>query len=61
MRDLPPRPKSDGGDPFFVAATFNGGPMELPDSPRVATLRKEWKELTESLPPEPPVTKAVCR
>ena len=26
-------------NPFFAAATFNGGPMELADSPRVAELR----------------------
>jgi cytochrome c553 len=59
-RDLPPRPKSDAADPFFAAATFNGGPMELPDSPRVATLRREFKLLESSMPPEPPLATAVC-
>jgi hypothetical protein len=59
-RDLPQRPNTEGGDPFFVAATFNGGPMELADSPRVALPRKEWKELEKSLPPEPPMASAVC-
>ncbi|HTM49982.1 MAG TPA: PSD1 and planctomycete cytochrome C domain-containing protein [Bryobacteraceae bacterium] len=59
-RDLPPRPKSDAGDPFYVAATFNGGPMEIPESARVATLRREWKYLEKSLPPPPALATAVC-
>src|SRR5205085_10136258 len=59
-RDLPPRPKAEGADPFFAGLTFNGGPMELADSPRVATLRSEWKALEASLPPEPPLATAVC-
>ena len=59
-RDLPPRPKVEDADPFFAGATFNGGPMELPDSPRVATLRSEWKAIEASLPPEPALATAVC-
>jgi hypothetical protein len=59
-RDLPERPKiSPEADPFFVAVTFNGGPLELADSPRVAELRREWKQLEATLPPEPPLASAV--
>ncbi len=59
-RDLPPRPKSDAeDDPFFDAVTFNGGPLDLPDSPRVAELRREWDSLVKTLPPEPPMASAV--
>ena len=54
---LSPRPT--GSDPFFAAATFNGGPMELADSPRVALARKEWKEHEESLPPAPAMANGV--
>ena len=43
-RDVPERPKfGPRKDPFFAAATFNGGPMDLPDSERVATCRSEWQ------------------
>ena len=58
-RDLPPRP-TPAEDPFFKALTFNGGPMELTDSPRVAELRAEWKRLQDSLPAQPPMASAVC-
>jgi hypothetical protein len=34
--------------------------MELPDSPRAAQLRAEWKELEATLPPPPPMASAVC-
>jgi len=53
------RASRDEPDPFFAATTFNGGPMELADSPRVALARKEWKELEKSLPPEPPMASGV--
>ena len=54
MRDLPPRPKANPeSNPFFAALTFNGGPMELAESPRVAELRREWKQPESTLPPEP--------
>jgi cytochrome c553 len=56
-RDLPPRPTAS--DPFFAAATFKGGPMELADTPRVALARKEWEEMEKSLPPEPPMASGV--
>ena len=68
QRDLPKRPTpsdlasgraAEAPDPFFAAATFNGGPMELADSPRVALARKEWKDLEASLPPEPPMADGV--
>ena len=61
-RDLPARPKPDAEEqPFFAAATFNGGPLELPDSERVAELRGEWKALQKlRCPPEPPMASAVC-
>ncbi len=60
-RDLPPRPKiSDLANPFFVAVTSTGGPMDLADSPRVAELRRELKELESSLPPQPPMASAVA-
>jgi hypothetical protein len=59
-RDLPVRPKANAeADPFFAAVTFDGGPMELADSPRVAELRREWKQLETTLPPEPPMASAV--
>ena len=58
-RDLQPRP-TPPEDSLYKAVTFNGGPMELTDSPRVAELRAEWKQLKDSLPPEPPVASAVC-
>ena len=58
-RDLPERPKiSAETDPLFASLTF-GGPMELPDSPRVAELRREWKLLEESAPAEPPMASGV--
>jgi hypothetical protein len=58
-RDLPPRP-TPPEDPFFKALTFDGGPMELADSPRVAELRAEFKQLQATLPPAPPMASAVC-
>ena len=58
-RDLPPRPMPPE-NPFFKALTFDGGPMELVDSPRVAELRAEWKQLQSTLPPAPPMASAVC-
>ncbi|MGI8988568.1 MAG: PSD1 and planctomycete cytochrome C domain-containing protein [Bryobacteraceae bacterium] len=59
-RDIPERPKPNAEDfPFFAAAAFNDGPMVLPDSARVAELRNEWKELQQSLPPEPAMASAV--
>jgi hypothetical protein len=59
-RDLPVRPKANAeADPFFAAVTFDGGPMELADGPRVAELRREWKQLETTLPPEPPMASAV--
>ena len=58
QRDLPQRPKPDANS-FFGAASFEGGPLELPDSPRVALLRQEWTGLQASLPPEPPMANAV--
>jgi hypothetical protein len=59
-RDLPPRPKVDADeDPFFEAATFKSGPMELPDSPRLVVLRKEFEQLEKSLPEPPAMASAV--
>ena len=59
-RDVPPRPKFEAeDDPFFEAATFKGGPMELPDSPRLALLRKEFEQLEKSLPEAPAMASAV--
>ncbi len=59
-RDLPARPKPNAEDaPFFAAAGFNGGPLELHDSDRVAVLRAEWTALQKSLGPEPPMAAAV--
>jgi hypothetical protein len=59
-REPQPRPKLDADDhPFFVATTFDGGPMELADLPRVAELRAEWQTLVKSLPPEPAMASAV--
>jgi cytochrome c553 len=60
-RDIPERPKfGRESNPFFAAATFDGGPMELHDSPRVAQLRAELKELQQTMPPEPDMASAVC-
>jgi hypothetical protein len=59
-RDLPARPKPNAeANAFFAAVTFDGGPLELTDSPRVAELRREWKQLEATLPPEPPMASAV--
>ena len=59
-RDLPARPKPNAEDaPFFAAAGFNGGPLELHDSDRVAVLRAEWTALQKSLGPEPAMAAAV--
>lgn len=59
-RDIPARPKLDAEEnPFFAAATINGGPMELADSGRVAELRAEFKKLEQTLPPEPAMASAV--
>ena len=59
-RDLPARPKPDAeAAPFFAAAAFGGGPLELKDSDRVAELRSEWLALQKSLPPEPAMAAAV--
>jgi hypothetical protein len=60
-RGLPDRPKVDAEeDPLFAAATFNGGPMELPDSQRVAILRKEFEQRQKALPEAPALASAVC-
>ncbi|MDQ6705469.1 MAG: DUF1549 and DUF1553 domain-containing protein, partial [Acidobacteriota bacterium] len=60
-RDLPARPKPDAEEsPFFAAATFDSGPLALPDSQRVAALRMEFQELEKSMPAEPPMASAVC-
>jgi len=59
-RDVPARPKFEPeDDPFFAAATFKGGPMELPDSPRLVVLRKEFEQLEKSLPEAPAMASAV--
>jgi hypothetical protein len=59
-RDLPARPKPDAETaPFFAAAGFEGGPLELKDSDRVAALRSEWMALQKSLPSEPAMAAAV--
>ncbi len=59
-RDVPARPKFEAeNDPFFEAATFHGGPMELPDSPRLVVLRKEFEKLEKSLPEAPAMASAV--
>ena len=59
-RDVPARPKFDPeDDPFFEATTFQGGPMELPDSPRLIVLRKEFEKLEKSLPEAPAMASAV--
>ena len=60
-RDLPVRPKPDAeASPFFAAATFDSGPLALPDGQRVAALRKEFQELEKSMPEEPAMASAVC-
>ena len=59
-RDLPGRPRIGAEqNPFFAAVTYNGGPMDLPDTPRAAELRREWKVLQTTMPPEPPMASAV--
>src|SRR5262249_53020488 len=68
QRDLPKRPTpsdlasgsaAEAPDPFFAVATFNGGPMELADSPPLALPRTERKDLEASRPPEPPMARGV--
>lgn len=59
-RDVPARPKFEAeDDPFFEAATLKGGPMELPESPRLVVLRKEFEQLEKSLPEAPAMASAV--
>ena len=59
-RDIPGRPKPDAeAEPFFTAVTFNGGPMELADSERVAQLRREFDILQKGLGKEPDLASAV--
>ncbi len=60
-RTLPARPVfSAEEDPFFAAATSDGGPMDFRDTTAVAVLRREWKQLEDTLPEEPPLANAVC-
>jgi hypothetical protein len=60
-RDLPARPTFDAvDDPFFAAVTFDGGPLNLPESDRVQLLRSEWKQLEETIPEKPALASAVC-
>jgi hypothetical protein len=60
-RDLPARPTFDPvDDPFFAAVTFEGGPMDLPESRRVQLLRSEWKQLEAATPEKPALASAVC-
>ncbi|MDQ1474766.1 MAG: hypothetical protein QOJ99_6246, partial [Bryobacterales bacterium] len=60
-RDIPARPKPDAESaPFFAAVAFKEGPLELPDSDRVALLRREFTELQKSLGPEPAMAAAVA-
>jgi hypothetical protein len=60
-RALPERPKPKDDDPsFFAAVTFNGGPMDIPESPRVTYLRQEYQRLKDTLPPEPGLISAVA-
>ena len=59
-RTLPERPKPNAEEhPFFVQTTFNGGPMDVPESPRVRLLRQEWEQWKQSLPEEPAMVSAV--
>jgi hypothetical protein len=54
-RDLSERPKSpEAPNPFWP-----GGPLETPDSPRVAFLRAEFEHLKKALPTEPALASAV--
>jgi len=57
-RALPDRPKPDEQS-FFGRTAFNGGPMELPEPPRVRLLRLEWEQLSKTLPDEPDLVSAV--
>ncbi|MDX1979578.1 MAG: DUF1553 domain-containing protein [Bryobacteraceae bacterium] len=59
-RALPERPKPNAeAHPFFAAATFNGGPMEVAETPRVRLLRLEWEHLKKTQPEEPEMVSAV--
>ncbi|MFO0365471.1 MAG: DUF1549 domain-containing protein, partial [Acidobacteriota bacterium] len=59
-RTLPERPKPNADEhPFFVQTTFHGGPMDVPESPRVRLLRQEWEQWKQSLPEEPAMVSAV--
>jgi hypothetical protein len=60
-RALPERPKPDAENPtFFQAVSFNGGPVDVPESPRVTYLRQEYQKLKDTLPPEPGLISAVA-
>ncbi len=60
-RNLPDKPKPKPEDGSFLAAVrFNGGPMDIPESPRVTYLRQEYERLKETLPPAPGLISAVA-
>jgi len=60
-RTLPERPKPNAAEhPFFVKTTFDGGPMDAPESARVHLLRLEWELLKKTLPEEPGMVSAVA-
>lgn len=59
-RALPERPKPNKEEPtLFSAASFDGGPMDIPESARVTYLRQEHQRLKDTLPPEPGLISAV--
>ncbi len=60
-RNLPEKPKPNKDESAFLAAVrFNGGPMDIPESPRVTYLRQEYERLKQTLPPEPQLISAVA-
>ena len=60
-RTLPVKPTPNKDESALLAAVrFNGGPMDIPESPRVTYLRQEYERLKETLPPEPELISAVA-
>jgi hypothetical protein len=59
-RGAPERPKPNKENPnLFHAVSFDGGPMDIAESPRVTYLRQELQQMKDTVPPEPGLISAV--
>lgn len=59
-RTLPARPSVDEAEyPLYAEVTAEGGPFDVPETPAVAELRPELKQLEDSQPESGPMASAV--